>query len=106
MGAIRRHPVRTALAVLGLSILLVVGGTFVAVWRAAHVDDASRIEHVDLIVVLGAADGMEYECAVNLDHLQTVARGRIGALLTTLGPRRRRPEPQPAPGAPWPSPEF
>jgi uncharacterized SAM-binding protein YcdF (DUF218 family) len=27
----------------------------VAVWRAAHEDDASRIEHVDAIVVLGAA---------------------------------------------------
>ena len=39
-------------------------------------------------VVLGAADGMPRECAVNLDHLQTVSRSRIGALITTLSPAR------------------
>ncbi|MGH9464289.1 MAG: type II toxin-antitoxin system PemK/MazF family toxin [Thermoanaerobaculia bacterium] len=35
-------------------------------------------------VPLGPADGMPRECAANLDHLQTVAKNRIGALLTAL----------------------
>jgi len=40
--------------VLG-SLLLVLLGTGVAVWNAAHTDDASRIDVADAIVVLGAA---------------------------------------------------
>jgi uncharacterized SAM-binding protein YcdF (DUF218 family) len=51
----RRHPVLTA----GLSVLVValgvLGATAVAVWQAAHTDDASRVDRVDAIVVLGAA---------------------------------------------------
>lgn len=35
-------------------------------------------------VALGAADGMPRPCAVNLDHVQTVSRGRVGALITSL----------------------
>jgi len=55
VGAVRRHPI-VALACLLLAIAVgVMGVTFVAVWRAAHQDDASRIERVDAIVVLGAA---------------------------------------------------
>jgi mRNA interferase MazF len=27
---------------------------------------------------------MSRDCAVNLDHVQTVARGKLGGLLTTL----------------------
>jgi mRNA interferase MazF len=30
------------------------------------------------------ADGMHKDCAVNLDHLQTVSKGKIGSLITTL----------------------
>ena len=44
----------------------------------------SVIRDIPTEVVLGPEDGMPRECAVNLDHLQTVARGRIGALITTL----------------------
>ncbi|MGH2652105.1 MAG: YdcF family protein, partial [Actinomycetota bacterium] len=33
----------------------VLGTTGGAVWRAAHTDDASRIAHADVIIVLGAA---------------------------------------------------
>ena len=29
-------------------------------------------------------DGMDKECAVNFDHLQTVSKGKIGSLITTL----------------------
>jgi mRNA interferase MazF len=35
-------------------------------------------------VVLSGEDGMPHACAVNCDHLQTVAKGRLGALITTL----------------------
>ena len=37
-----------------------------------------------------ADDGMERECAVNLDHVQTVSRGKIGAVVTTLSRERMR----------------
>lgn len=39
-------------------------------------------------VRLGAEDGVPRECAVNLDHVQTVAKGRLGALVATLSPGR------------------
>jgi len=39
-------------------------------------------------VPLGPVDGMPGECAVNLDHVQTVAKSRLGALIATLPPRR------------------
>lgn len=35
-------------------------------------------------VPLGPDDGLPEPCAVNLDHVQTVARARLGALITTL----------------------
>jgi uncharacterized SAM-binding protein YcdF (DUF218 family) len=55
VGFIRRRPVLSALA---LGLVVVVGAvvlTGVAVWQAAHTDDASRVDHADLIIVLGAA---------------------------------------------------
>jgi uncharacterized SAM-binding protein YcdF (DUF218 family) len=44
-----------AVAGVALVCALVVGLTGLAVWRAAHTDDASRIERADVILVLGAA---------------------------------------------------
>ena len=41
-------------------------------------------------VLLDREDGMPKECAINCDHLQTVAKGKIGALITTLSPSRLR----------------
>jgi vancomycin permeability regulator SanA len=44
---------------LGLVLLVfaaLVGTTAFAVWRAAHTDDASRVDHADIILVLGAAE--------------------------------------------------
>lgn len=35
-------------------------------------------------VPLTRADGVPRDCAINLDHVQTVSRGRIGPLITTL----------------------
>jgi mRNA interferase MazF len=39
-------------------------------------------------VALGPDDGLPEACAVNLDHVQTVARGRLGALVATLSRQR------------------
>ena len=33
-------------------------------------------------------DGVPRDCAVNLDHVQTVPKSRIGGLITTLSPLR------------------
>jgi mRNA interferase MazF len=41
-------------------------------------------------VLLTEADGMPRACAVNLDHLQTVARARLEGLVTRLSPVRMR----------------
>ena len=37
-------------------------------------------------VFLSKQDGMVKDCAINLDHLQTVSKGKIGSLITTLSP--------------------
>lgn len=55
MGVLRRHPVLLAIAVVALVFVLLIGVTAFAVWRAAHTDDASRIDRADAILVLGAA---------------------------------------------------
>ncbi len=55
MEAVRRHPVLITIAAVAAAIMIAFAGTGVAVWRAAHTDDASTIEHVDAILVLGAA---------------------------------------------------
>lgn len=35
-------------------------------------------------VFLSTDDGMPKDCAVNCDHLQTVSKGKIGTLITSL----------------------
>ena len=44
----------------------------------------STIRNIPSEVLLTTADGMSRDCAVNLDHLQTVSKGKIGAFITTL----------------------
>jgi mRNA interferase MazF len=44
----------------------------------------SSIRDIPSEVLLTKADGMLRDCAVNLDHLQTVSKGKIGSLITTL----------------------
>jgi len=55
VSRIRRHPFLSAIALVLLASLLVVAGSALVVWRAAHHDGASDIETVDAIAVLGAA---------------------------------------------------
>lgn len=44
----------------------------------------STIRDIPTEVLLTREDGMPRDCAVNLDHIQTVAKGKIGPLITTL----------------------
>jgi len=39
-------------------------------------------------VFLDRSDGMPSDCAVNLDHLQTIPKSKVGPLLTTLSNQR------------------
>ncbi len=50
----------------------------------------STIRGIPSEVALTKEDGMPRDCAVNLDHVQTVSRGKIGALVTRLGRARMR----------------
>jgi uncharacterized SAM-binding protein YcdF (DUF218 family) len=55
VGVIRRHPILFSLLALVLVVFGLLMATAVAVWRAAHQDEARRVGHVDVIAVLGAA---------------------------------------------------
>ena len=44
----------------------------------------STVRGIPSEVILSANDGLPRPCAVNCDHIQTVARGRIGPRIATL----------------------
>jgi mRNA interferase MazF len=44
----------------------------------------STIRGIPSEVVLGIEDGLPQDCAVNLDHLQTVPKAKVGRLITSL----------------------
>ncbi|MDY0222417.1 MAG: type II toxin-antitoxin system PemK/MazF family toxin [Desulfobacterium sp.] len=44
----------------------------------------STVRDIPSEVFLSKADGMPRDCAINCDHLQTVAKGKIGSLITSL----------------------
>lgn len=44
----------------------------------------STIRDIPSEVCLGAQEGMPTDCAINCDHIQTVSKGKLGALITTL----------------------
>lgn len=44
----------------------------------------TTIRDIPSEVSLTEADGVPRACAINLDHVQTVSKGRIGAFITTL----------------------
>jgi mRNA interferase MazF len=50
----------------------------------------STIRDIPTEVALSRADGLPRDCAVNLDHLQTVPAARLGALVTSLDHKRMR----------------
>ena len=45
---------------------------------------SSTIRDIPSEVFLTREDGMIKDCAVNFDHIQTVSKGKIGSLITTL----------------------
>jgi uncharacterized SAM-binding protein YcdF (DUF218 family) len=55
VSRLRRHPLLAATLVILSAALAGLIATAVAVWRAAHNDEARRVERADAIVVLGAA---------------------------------------------------
>ena len=44
----------------------------------------STVRDIPSEVFLSKADGMPRDCAVNCDHLQTISKGKIGSLITSL----------------------
>jgi mRNA interferase MazF len=44
----------------------------------------TTIRDIPSEVLLTQREGMPMDCAVNLDHIQTVSKGRIGSMITTL----------------------
>ncbi len=44
----------------------------------------TTIRKIPSEIFLSQNDGMPRECAVNFDHIQTVQKSKIGALITTL----------------------
>ena len=50
----------------------------------------STVRDIPSEVLLDREDGLPKECAINCDHLRTVAKGRIGSLITTLSAARMR----------------
>ena len=44
----------------------------------------STIRDIPSEVVLDSEDGMPQRCAVNLDHIQTIPKSKVGSLITTL----------------------
>ena len=48
----------------------------------------TTIRDIPSEVFLSTVDGMPQDCAVNCDHLQTVSKGKIGSLITSLPPTK------------------
>ncbi len=70
---VRRHPLALLVLVVAAGAVGVFGGTAWAVWAAAHRDEASVVEHVDAIVVLGAAQYQGTPSPVFAGRLQHAA---------------------------------
>jgi mRNA interferase MazF len=50
----------------------------------------STIRDIPSEVRLFKEDGMLQDCAINCDHLQTVSKNQMGALITTMSPAKMR----------------
>ncbi len=48
----------------------------------------STVRDIPSEVALTRADGVSRDCAVNLDHLQTVSKARVGPVIATLPAHR------------------
>jgi len=48
----------------------------------------TTVRNIPSEVFLSKGESMPRDCAVNCDHLQTVSRGKIGSLITSLPPAK------------------
>lgn len=53
-------------------------------WEVTIAPITTAIRDIPSEVVLTPEDGMPKTCAINLDHVQTVAKDKLGALITVL----------------------
>jgi uncharacterized SAM-binding protein YcdF (DUF218 family) len=88
VGFLRRHRVLTALALVVLGTLATLVTTAAAVWGAAHNDEARRVDHVDVIAVLGAAEYTGRPSLVfqgRLGHAELLYRRGFASMVVVLG---------------------
>ncbi len=50
----------------------------------------TTIRQIPSEVFLSKGDGMPRDCAINFDHVQTVSKGKIGSLITTISSQKSR----------------
>ena len=50
----------------------------------------STVRNIPSEVFLSKHDGMTRDCAINCDHIQTVAKGKIGVLISALSPEKMK----------------
>jgi uncharacterized SAM-binding protein YcdF (DUF218 family) len=102
VGQVRRHPVLSALAIVLVVVVGLVGVTGLAVWRAAHTDGASEIDRADIILVLGAAEyggSPSPVFAGRLDHAVLLyQQGRSSTVMVLGGSRPGDPTTEAAAG--------
>lgn len=48
----------------------------------------TTVRNIPSEVFLSKTDDMPRDCAINCDHIQSVAKGKIGATLTSLSPTK------------------
>ncbi|PIW64465.1 MAG: PemK family transcriptional regulator [Candidatus Omnitrophica bacterium CG12_big_fil_rev_8_21_14_0_65_50_5] len=48
----------------------------------------ATVREIPSEVYLSKGDGLPKDCAINCDHIQTVPKAKIGALITTLSPEQ------------------
>jgi uncharacterized SAM-binding protein YcdF (DUF218 family) len=87
----RHRGVLVALIVLGLVLLPIVASA-VAVWRAAHTDEASTVDRADVILVLGAAQYGGEPSPIfrgRLDHGALLYERGFADRIMVLGARQR-----------------
>jgi len=50
----------------------------------------STIRDIPSEVLLSRLDGMHTDCAINCDHIQTVSKSNVGAMITSLSKEKLR----------------
>jgi vancomycin permeability regulator SanA len=92
VGFIRRHRVVSVLVLAVLALLVLLGITGTAVWKAAHHDEASRVDHADVILVLGAAQYNGRPSPVfesRLRHAALLYKERFSPSVVVLGSNKQ-----------------